>query len=109
VVRERAGRQVRLTGPFEVEPGDRIRLEVSVDADRPVEGGLLSSDGSWALLLAPVPLGPGTHYSELAARFDDRPTDAVLLVGAPADVERARATRNFAEVIALRVTSSARR
>lgn len=31
VVRERAGRQDRLTAPFEVEPGDRIRVEVDVD------------------------------------------------------------------------------
>jgi hypothetical protein len=109
VIRERAGRQDRLTEPFEVEPGDRIRLEIAVDRDRPLAGGLLSADGAWASLLSPVPLGPGTHYSELAARFDDDPTDAVLIVGAPADVDRARATRNFADVIAWRVRSAPRR
>jgi hypothetical protein len=106
VVRERAGRQDRLTAPFEVEPGDRIRIEVAVDRDRPVAAGLLSSDGTWASLLSAAPLGPGTHYSELAARFDDRPTDAVLIVGEPADVDRARETRNFADVIAWRVRSA---
>jgi hypothetical protein len=105
VIRERAGGQERLTAPFEVEPGDRIRVEVGVDRDQPVAAGLLSADGAWASLLAAVPLGPGTHYSELAARFDDRPTDAVLIVGAPADVDRARATRNFTNVIAWRVRS----
>jgi hypothetical protein len=109
VVREREGRQDRLTEPFEIEPGDRIRLEVSVDHERPVAGGLLSSDGTWAVLLAPVPVGAGTHYSELAARFDEEPTDAFLLVGAPEDVDRARATRNFDAVIAWHVRSAPRR
>jgi hypothetical protein len=106
VIRERAGLQERLTGPFEVQPGDRIRLEVAVDHDRPVSGGLLSDTGAWSSLLSPVPLGAGTHYSELAARFDDDPTGAFLIVGAPSDVDRARATRNFADVLAWRVTSA---
>jgi hypothetical protein len=106
VVRERSGRQERLTAPFEVEPGDRVRVEVDVDRDQPVAAGLLAADGNWTPLLSAVPLGPGTHYSELAARFDDRPTDAVLVVGAPADVDRARRTRNFADVIAWRVRSA---
>jgi hypothetical protein len=108
-VRERGGRQDRLVGPFEVEPSDRVRVEIAVDHEGPVTAGLLSADGSWATLLAPVSLGPGTHYSELAARFDDSPTDAVLLVGTPADVERARTTRNFEGVIAWRVRSEPRR
>jgi hypothetical protein len=106
VIRERAGRQERLTAPFEVEPGDRIRVEVDVDRDQPVAAGLLSADGAWASLLSAVPLGPGTHYSELAARFDDGPTDAVLIVGAPDEVDRARRTRNFADVIAWPVRSA---
>jgi hypothetical protein len=106
VIRERDGRQERLTAPFEVEPGDRIRVEVGVDHDRPVAAGLLSADGTWASLLSAAPLGPGTHYSELAARFDDQPTDAILIVGEPADVDRARQTRNFVDVIAWRVRSA---
>lgn len=109
VVRERAGRQERLMGPIEVEPSDRIRLEIAVDREGPVAAGLLSGDGSWAPLLAPASLTAGTHYSELAARFDDTPTDAVLLVGPPAAVDRARATRNFDGVLAWRVRSAPRR
>jgi hypothetical protein len=105
-VRDRGGRQERLVGPFEVEPWDRVRVEIALDHEGPVTAGLLSDDGSWATLLAPVSLGPGTHYSELAARFDDTPTNAFLVVGAPADVDRARATRNFEGVIAWRVRSA---
>jgi hypothetical protein len=105
-VRERAGRQERLTGPFEVQPSDRIRIEIALDHEEPVTAGLLSSDGTWTVLEAPVTLGAGTHYSDLAARFDETPGDATLLVGSPADVDRARASRNFEGVVAWRVTSA---
>jgi hypothetical protein len=50
-------------------------------------------------------LTPGTHFSENAARFDETPASATLLVGTPAAVDRARQTRDFAEVVAWRVTS----
>jgi hypothetical protein len=106
VVRERGGRQERLTGPFEVRASDRVRVEIAVDRDEAITAGLLSSDGTWTVLEAPVTLSAGTHYSDLAARFDETPTDAVLLVGPPADVERARASRNFDGVVAWRVTST---
>ncbi len=106
VIRERDGRQERLTGPIEVEPSDRIRIEMVVDREEPITAGLLSNDGAWTLLQSPVALSAGTHYSDLAARFDATPTDAILLVGAPADVERARKVRNFEGVVALRVKSA---
>lgn len=109
VIRDRGGLQERLAGPFEVAASDRIRLEVAVDHEGPVTAGLLSEDGAWTPLLAPVSLAAGTHYSELAARFDDAPTDAILLAGPPADVDRARATRNFEGVVAWRVRSAAKR
>jgi hypothetical protein len=105
-VRERAGRQERLTGPFQVQPLDRVRIEIAVDREEPITAGLLSDDGTWTVLEKPVTLSAGTHYSELAARFDEAPTDAVLLVGPPADVARARASRNFEGIVAWRVTST---
>jgi hypothetical protein len=106
-IRERGGTQERLSGPFEVARFDRVRIEIAIDRDEPITAGLLSNDGSWALLLAPAELAAGTHLSELAARFDDAPTDALLLVGAPDDVARARATRRFEGVVAWRVRSNA--
>ncbi len=107
VVRERGGRQERLAGPFQVRAGDRIRIEVSTDRDGPLTAGLLTDQGEWVMLLAPFALEAGTHYSEQAARFDDSPTRATLLVGHPEDVGRARASRDFARVVAWRVTSEA--
>jgi len=107
VVRERGGRQERLAGPFQVRAGDRVRVEVSSDRDGPIAAGLLTDDGEWVTLLAPVALEAGTHYSELAARFDESSTRATLLVGDPDDVGRARASRDFSRVVAWRVTSEA--
>jgi|HubBroStandDraft_4_1064222.scaffolds.fasta_scaffold302441_2 hypothetical protein len=106
VIRERDGRQERLMGPFEVQASDRIRLEISSDREKPVTAGLLSDDGTWTLLQAPLALGVGTHYSDLAAAFDDTPVDVLLLVGSPADVERARRVRSFEDLVAWRVKST---
>lgn len=107
VVREREGKQERLVGPFQVRAGDRVRVEVSTDHAGPLAAGLLTDAGEWVTLLAPVALESGTHYSELDARFDDTPTRATLLVGTPDDVARARATRDFGQVVAWRITSEA--
>jgi hypothetical protein len=105
VVRERDGRQERLAGPFQVRAGDRVRVEVSTDHAAPLAAGLLTDDGEWVTLLAPAALEAGTHYSEQAARFDESPTHATLLVGDPEDVGRARASRDFTTLLAWRVTS----
>ena len=105
-IRERGEQQERLTGPFEVQAFDRIRIEIAVDHEEPVTAGLLSSDGTWTILEAPVTLSAGTHYSDLAARFDATPTDALLLVGSPVDVERARRMHRFEDVVAWHVTSA---
>jgi hypothetical protein len=104
-IRERGGRQERLVGPFAVRPSDAVRVEVSVDQAGPLTAGLLTDEGEWVVLLLPASVTAGTHYSERAARFDATPTHATLLVGAPAAVDRARRTRDFAGLIAWRVTS----
>jgi hypothetical protein len=107
VIRERGGAQERLTGPVRVRANDRLRVEVSTDHDGPLAAGLLLDQGDWAPLLAPAAVEAGTHFSELDARFDDSPTQATLLVGEPAAVDRARVTRDFGDVVAVRVTSEA--
>jgi hypothetical protein len=106
-IRERGEQQERLVGAFEVRAGDRVRVEVSTDHEGPVAAGLLTDEGQWVTLFAPVALEAGTHYSELDARFDASPTHATLLAGDPAAVERARTTRDFTGVVAWRVTSEA--
>lgn len=105
VIRERDGRQERIVGPFEVRASDRIRIEVSIDREAPLTAGLLTDGGEWVVLLAPVALSPGTHYSEGAAHFDETPTKATLLVGSPNAVDRARRTRDFDGLIAWRITN----
>lgn len=95
VVRERAGEQARFTGSVAVAPNDRLRLELTVDRAGMYEAGLLGEDGSWLVLLAPTMLSPGAHYSEKAARLDDRPEPGFFVAGSPEDVARARRTRNF--------------
>jgi hypothetical protein len=107
VVREREGIQERFSGPLQVRAGDRLRVEVSTDHDGALAAGLLTDEGEWVQLLASSALEAGTHYSELAARFDDSPTRATLVAGDPAAVDRARRTRDFGGVVAWRVTSRA--
>ncbi len=108
-IRDRAGRQERLSGPFDVRPGDRIRVEIAVDQDEAVTAGLLAKDRTFTLLQPPGVLAIGTHFSELAARFDDTPTDSLLLVGSPVDVERARRTGDFENVVTWAVRSESGR
>jgi hypothetical protein len=105
VVREREGAQERLVGPFRVRAGDRIRVEISTDKQEALTAGLLSDRGLWTPLLAPATLAPGTHYSELAARFDAAPTAATLLVGSPDALERARQTHDFTGLLGWPVRS----
>lgn len=107
LVREREGVQQRFSGPLQVLAGDRLRVEVSTDHDGALAAGLLTDDGEWVQLLASSELEAGTHYSELAARFDDSPTRATLVVGDPGAVDRARRTRDFGGVVAWRVTTQA--
>lgn len=103
IVRERGTDQERFASVVAVRPGDRFRVEVSLDRERPVTAGVLASDGSWLTVLAPALLAPGTHLSERAAAVDDHPIDGVVIAGIPADVERARATRDFTGVTVLAI------
>lgn len=95
VIRDRDGSQQKVSGDVAVRPGDRLRVEVAIDAERPIVVGMLGNDGTWVVLLAPTLLEAGTHLSERAARFDDAPTEGVILAGPPDAVETARATRTF--------------
>lgn len=98
VVRDRGGDQRRLLGEVRIQPGDRLRVEVSLDESRPVEVGFLGKDGTWLPLLAPALMEAGTHFSERAARFDDTPTEGWILAGYPEDVKHAKASHSFDDV-----------
>jgi hypothetical protein len=105
VIRDRGGKQTRLTGPFALRAGDRIRIEISVDHPRPLAAGLLGADGTWVPLLEPTLLEAGTTVPELTAAADEGKTDATLIVGAPDAVERAKKSGNFAGLTAWHVTN----
>lgn len=106
VVRERDGQQERFTGSVPVAPRDRLRVEIAVADGGEIVAGLLGQDGSWVVLLAPTMLGPGAHFSESAARFDDHPEPGWILAGPPEAVDHARATRDLSGVSALPVEVS---
>jgi hypothetical protein len=101
VIRERDGRQERLTSDLRIKAGDRLRVEIGVDGSRPVAAGILGKDGSWLVLLAPAMLEAGTHFSERSAKVDERPTEGWILAGDPEAVERARMSRAWEGVTVL--------
>jgi hypothetical protein len=102
-IRDRAGAQERFATSVTVRAGDRLRLEVVVDRERPVTAGILGQDGSWLTVLAPALLGPGTHLSERAAAVDALPIGGAIVAGDPDDVAQARRTQNFLKVAVLPV------
>ena len=106
VVRERGGRQERFRGNVSVKARDGLVAEVAVAEPQALSAGFLGSDGSFVLLLAPRVLSGGTHHSERAARFDDRPTPGVVIAGSPEAVERARRTRSFEGVAVIGVDAA---
>lgn len=102
-IRERGGVEERFTTGVSVHPGDRLRVEIAVDRERPVTAGILGSDGEWLTVLAPALLSPGTHFSERAAEIDARPIDGEIVAGDPDDVALARTTHDFRSVAVLPV------
>lgn len=103
VIRERAGHQARFTGAVSVKPGDRLRVEVALDREQVILAAVMGDDASWLELMTEGPRRPGTHFSESSARVDASPMRGTILVGAPEAVARARATKRFEDVAAIRV------
>ncbi len=103
VIRERGSEQARFVGKVAVRPLDGLRLVIALDSEQPISAGLLEDDGTWVELISPRTLEPGTHLSELTARFDQHPMRGFLVAGTPAAVESARHTRIFDRVSVLEV------
>lgn len=103
VVVDHDGAQSRRTGVLELEPGDRIRLEIALDHRMNAAAGVLTDDGEWAELEPPTWLDPGTHYSEKSVAFHDDVPAGTLVFGDADAVVRARRTRAFDEVTTIRV------
>lgn len=103
VVVEHEGAQSRRTGALDLEPGDRVRLEIALDHKAQAAAGVLADDGEWAELEPPTWLDPGTHYSEKSVAFHGDVPNGWLLFGDADAVARARQTRAFDGVTAIRV------
>jgi hypothetical protein len=103
VIVDHAGAQTRRTGEVAIAPGDRIRLEIGVDRDAQLTAGVLAESGEWAELQPPALFPVGTRYSEQSITFDADVPNGWVLVGTEQAVARARTTRDFRDVIAVRV------
>jgi len=103
VVVDRDGVQIRQSGPPNLVPGDRIRIELALAEGADLAAGVLSEDGEWGELQPPIFFPAGTHFSERDVFFKDEVPNGWILVGQPAAIERARKTRNFTGLVAVRV------
>ncbi|HEU4410166.1 MAG TPA: hypothetical protein VFS43_33230 [Polyangiaceae bacterium] len=103
LVRERGGRQERLSGEVAVREADRVRAEVSLDAAGPLAVGFLGDDGEFVPLSPPAFVEAGTHFSAEALRFERGPNGGYVVAGTPEAVERVRQTKRLDGVIAARI------
>ena len=112
VVRDRKGDQARFAtaSNVPVRAGDRLRIEVALDREQAILGGVLADDGSYLELMPLAVRGPGTHFSEKSAKIDPSPTHGTIVVGSPeaiAQVRAAHAVENIPGLLTLRVDSEA--
>jgi hypothetical protein len=103
VVRERAGQQARFSSVVKVKADDRLRVEVALDREQAILGGVLADDGKYLELMPSSVRGPGTHFSEKSARIDGTEARGTILIGSPEAVQRARDTKRFDGVTTMRV------
>jgi hypothetical protein len=98
IIRERAGVQVQLTGAVELQPNDRIRLQITTQGGEPIAAGVLSQAGEFYPLLAPEVLPAGTHFSQEAMRFDAAAFRGWVVWGAPDKIAALRLTHDVQSV-----------
>ncbi len=103
VVRDRAGHQARFASTTRVRSGDRLRIEVALDREQVIVGGVFGDDGSYLELMPAGVREAGTHFSEHSVRIDAQPTRGIIAVGSPEAMARARAMKDFGGVSTLRL------
>jgi hypothetical protein len=85
------GRQSRHQGEVVVQPGDRLRVELTVPRSMVLAVGLLEEqERGWTLLRPARRLAAGVHRLARPLEVDARPTAAWLIAGPPEAVARAR-------------------
>ncbi|MCU0685390.1 MAG: hypothetical protein MUF34_24650 [Polyangiaceae bacterium] len=103
LIRERDGKQERLSGAIAVRADDRVRVEVSLDAGAPLAIAFLGDDGSFVPLSPPSFAEAGTHFSAEALRFDRSNNGGVVIAGPPEAIERVRVTKRLDGVVGARI------
>lgn len=103
VVRERAGQQARFASTTLVRSGDRLRIEVALDREQVIVGGVFGDDGSYLELMPAGVRAAGTHFSEHSVRVDAQPTRGTIAVGSPEAMAKARVTNDFGGLATLRL------
>jgi hypothetical protein len=103
VIVEHRGVQSRELGSLLIAPGDRIRVEIALDHEESVTAGVLTEAGEWAELQPRELFEAGTRFSENSIAFDRNVKEGWVVVGPPEAVERARQTRDFRLVYAIRI------
>lgn len=84
------GRQSRHQGEVVVQPGDRLRVELTVPRSMVLDVGLLDDQQGWIVLRRAERLEAGVHRLARPLEVDARPTAAWLIAGPPEAVARAR-------------------
>jgi hypothetical protein len=73
-----------------IRPDDELRLRFSLPQAGDVEAGILMATGEWVHFFSGH-FSVGEHVPEATLRVDREPSAGTLLLGAPAEVTRARA------------------
>ena len=104
IVRDRAGLQERFAGAITVRPGDKIRVELSLDAPGTWMAGVVTSRGEFVVVMEESARDAGTHFSEAALRIDGTQMDGTLVVGSRAAIDAARAASNLDALTTMPIT-----
>lgn len=106
LVRESGGQQTRLHGPVDARPGDRFAVELRIS--RPVELAVVVADGATVVPIARAAYAAGVHHLP-GFELDQQPGELRVLVGPPAEVERALAGGSRRGVVSVAVRSAGAR
>lgn len=106
LVRESGGQQTRLYGPVDAHPGDRFAVELRLG--QPVELAVVVADGATIVPIARGTYAAGVHHLP-GFELDHQPSDLRVLVGPPAELERALSGGSRRGVVSVAVRSAGAR
>lgn len=98
----RGEKQAFERGPVTIIPEDELRLHFELTEPGLIKAGIMTDSGEWVELVEGE-FGVGQHTPEATLRVDDQPSSGTLLLGSPAEVDKARAGDTNARVQRLRL------